>query len=281
MKQEIKEIFERFEGDLTSLALYAYLSPLLNANERKLISLKELALKTGYGRRRLLKTLDRLQEIGVIFYEIQPGNGVSVLPKCNSAIHFVISEFTNVNSALHFVTSALTNVNSLTKSEYPLECEVSEHSLPLLKEEGLNLKLKTETKAKLTPKPKSPSTSGRKPRKKKLPAKPKEKTLGAKIWEAYADEYQKVYGITPPRNAKANANTAQIGQRIGEDALQVIRFYVHHKDRFFVLKRHPLGLALSEAERLYADWKLGTNITSFDANRVERNDSIKKFFETF
>jgi hypothetical protein len=97
-----------------------------------------------------------------------------------------------------------------------------------------------------------------------------EKSLGARIFDAYADAYWTRYGVDPVRNATVNAQCTQIGKRLGEEATEVVRFYVRHNRAFYVQKSHPIGLMLSDAEALRTEWATGKSVTTAEARDVER-----------
>jgi hypothetical protein len=101
-------------------------------------------------------------------------------------------------------------------------------------------------------------------------ASPAGPTLGSRIFEAYADAYQLRYGVEPARNATVNSQCANLGKRLGEQAIEVVRFYVRHNRSFYVQKSHPIGLALQDAESLRTEWLRGEQVTGAAARDVER-----------
>lgn len=98
----------------------------------------------------------------------------------------------------------------------------------------------------------------------------REKSLGSKIFDAYRSAYVARWKNEPVRNARVNSQCTQLGQRLGEDALDVVRFYVLHNDSMFIRDMHPIGLCLAKAEGLHTQWKLGHAITSADVRIAER-----------
>lgn len=294
MNSKDEEIFKIFEGDFTSLALYVYISSLLKTNERQLIALKEFYSKTGFGRNRLLKSFDQLQKFNLISYEIIHGIGVSVLRKSNC-------EFRFQNSAVQDESICDYKKNNC---DYLLYKEIQKHNLEFQKhnclttsevadineqrefirtyqdqdlKQSLNLKLKlsSKTKTKLIPKPKTKLKSKTKSKSlvpaKRKPKSLKPKTLGARIWDSYAEAYEERYGFKPATSAASYSNTAQIGQRVGEEGPDIVRYYVNHSDKFFTQNRHAIRFALSNIDRLRADRILGMNISSQDAKAFEDN----------
>ena len=57
-----------------------------------------------------------------------------------------------------------------------------------------------------------------------------------------------------------------------DDAPDIVRFYLGHKDFLYVKKMHPISLLLQDAEKLYAEWKSGKKITTADAKKTELVD---------
>ncbi|MFV3014647.1 hypothetical protein ACM9HO_02815, partial [Pseudomonas sp. KHB2.9] len=71
------------------------------------------------------------------------------------------------------------------------------------------------------------------------PKAPRQKTeaqiANTNTWDAYTIAYLERYGVEPVRNAKVNAQVAQLVQRLGaEEAPQVAMFYVTINDSFFI-----------------------------------------------
>lgn len=163
MKQEIKEIFERFEGDITSGAVYLYLLTLFNANERQLISLVEVGRKTGLSPKRLKSILSRLTEMKLIETFLRPKRGYEVgLLETNVLRHEtnVLRHETDVPRHSTDVSRHKTDVSCLTNLPPYISSERSGDDIQKPKASSHNLNLTTQTKAKLE----SSVTSARKPR---------------------------------------------------------------------------------------------------------------------
>lgn len=95
-------------------------------------------------------------------------------------------------------------------------------------------------------------------------------------WSAYASAYASRWHTEPSRNAQVNSQIKQFVSRIGPDAPQVAEFYVSHNDRYYVLKRHPVGMLLKDAEGLHTQWKTGARSTSLEARSSEAVDSARE-----
>lgn len=98
-------------------------------------------------------------------------------------------------------------------------------------------------------------------------------TTGSKIWDSYSFAYSQKYGTPPIRNAKSNSLCSQLAKRLGDDAIQVIAFYVTHGDRWYTQKCHALEYALKDAEKLHMEWRNGCQMTGIMAQRLERQST--------
>lgn len=107
--------------------------------------------------------------------------------------------------------------------------------------------------------------------------------LAGKIWESYSTAYFTRYGSDPVRNAKVNAQIGQLAKRLGDEAPDVVRFYVGHSKSFYVQKAHEIGLCLADAEGLRTQWATGTKITNVQARQADSaaaiTDQIKRIRE--
>lgn len=88
--------------------------------------------------------------------------------------------------------------------------------------------------------------------------KPSREPVTNPVWDAYADEYRKRYGVQPIRNRTVNGQLAQFVQRVGQqDAPDIARFFVTLDERFYCQGRHTVGQMLSDAEKLAPMWQGG------------------------
>ena len=110
------------------------------------------------------------------------------------------------------------------------------------------------------------------------PAK-KDKTLGSRIWESYEAAFENSHQVKPARNAKQNKLCQMIGDRIGEDAIEVIKFYCSNPNAWYLTKLHSLSVALADIEKLQVEWKRGAYITSVDTREAELRAHNKKIIE--
>lgn len=104
-------------------------------------------------------------------------------------------------------------------------------------------------------------------------AEPKPQTeapLNVRAWISYAAAYERRWQVAPVSNATVRGQMAAIVRRIGEDAIGVMAFYVSHNDKFYVLKQHPVGLALKDCESLSTQYKRNQAVTSYDVNQAEK-----------
>ncbi|WP_238348841.1 hypothetical protein [Pseudomonas lactis] len=108
--------------------------------------------------------------------------------------------------------------------------------------------------------------------------KPKQKTdaqiANTNTWDAYTIAYLERYGVEPVRNAKVNAQVAQLVQRLGaEEAPQVAMFYVTINDSFFIRSSHELGLLVSRAEGIRTQWLTGRQVNAVTARQMENTQA--------
>ena len=114
---------------------------------------------------------------------------------------------------------------------------------------------------------------------KKSPLIRMDKILNLKVWDAYREEYLTRYRVEPVRNASVNAKISQIAKRLGDDAPEVVRFFVNHPDSFYVRAMHSIGLCLRDAEALSTQWRKGKAITSNDMRNYERNQGYQQIID--
>lgn len=105
--------------------------------------------------------------------------------------------------------------------------------------------------------------------------KPPEVGPSAATWAAYAEAHEARYGVPPVRNARVNAQVAQVVSRLGaEEAPEVARWFVTHNAGWYVTKGHPIGALLADAEKLRTEWATGRRITRGDAREAETLDEF-------
>lgn len=108
----------------------------------------------------------------------------------------------------------------------------------------------------------------------KKPKKAEGPTDGAKVWAAYADAYHFRYKVPPVRNATTNNQALQLTKRVGTDvAVELVRFYVHQADSFYLRNMHVIGLCLKDCEMLVTRMLSGKKISQKTAQKMETADS--------
>ena len=105
------------------------------------------------------------------------------------------------------------------------------------------------------------------------------KSLNIEIWETYKISFIKRYKTEPIRNAAVNAKIAQLGKRLGNDAVEVVKFFLNHNDSFYLKQMHSIGLCLRDAESLHAQWKTKMPITTADAKKIEKESEFVSQWE--
>lgn len=93
-------------------------------------------------------------------------------------------------------------------------------------------------------------------------------------WEAYRTAYAARWRVEPKRNATVNSQIKALVARLGQDAPSVATFYLQHNDRYYILKRHPVGALLRDAEGMYQQWKTGMKATTLEARSAEQKDAV-------
>ena len=112
------------------------------------------------------------------------------------------------------------------------------------------------------------------------PAAPKpDQPVGATTWNAYATAYTDRYGAPPVRNAKVNAQIAQLVQRLGlEEAPRVAAWYVGHQRQDYIRATHTVDLLLRDAEGLRTQWANGRQTTHTAASQADRTQTNASAF---
>lgn len=98
--------------------------------------------------------------------------------------------------------------------------------------------------------------------------------LNKRIWESYRQAYLTRYKVDPARNATVNTQISQLGKRLGEEAVEVIAFYLGSNNGYYVQRCHPVGACLSDAESLRTQWLRGRAITRNDVKDFEKADKF-------
>jgi hypothetical protein len=70
-----------------------------------------------------------------------------------------------------------------------------------------------------------------------------------------------------------NAQMAQVVARLGGEAEFVAEFYLSHRNRYYVEKMHPVGLLLSDAEKLRTEWATGRQTTATQALQADKTQT--------
>lgn len=103
--------------------------------------------------------------------------------------------------------------------------------------------------------------------------------LNRKIWDSYKTAYLERWQKEPIRNARVNKQISDIGKRLGQEAVEVVKFYVSHNKAFYVENTHSIGLCLQDAESLHTQWTRGQAITRNDVRQFEQADHYKQQIE--
>jgi hypothetical protein len=108
----------------------------------------------------------------------------------------------------------------------------------------------------------------------KAKQKTEAQTANANTWDAYTIAYLERYGVEPVRNAKVNAQIAQLVQRLGADeAPGVAAFFVTINDSFFIRSSHEFGMLVARAEGIRTQWVTGRQVNAVTARQIENTQA--------
>lgn len=97
-----------------------------------------------------------------------------------------------------------------------------------------------------------------------------QKDLNKRIWESYRSAYLIRWKVEPVRNQTVNGQISMLRSRLGDEAVEVVAFYLTSNNTFYVGKCHPIGLCLQDAEALRTQMLKGTAITSSMLKNFEK-----------
>lgn len=93
-------------------------------------------------------------------------------------------------------------------------------------------------------------------------------------WGAYADAYYGTYQAEPVRNAKVNRQIVEFVSRLGgAEAPHVARFFVGHKNAYYVREMHAVGAMLKDAEKLRTEWATNSRMTQTKAQQADKTQT--------
>lgn len=94
------------------------------------------------------------------------------------------------------------------------------------------------------------------------------------VWNAYEAAYELRHGVAPPDSAKGRSQLKQFLTRVpAQDAPEIAAFFLTHNDALYIRAKHPIDLLLRDAPKLYAEWKLGQQVTGTEAREQERTQA--------
>jgi len=104
-----------------------------------------------------------------------------------------------------------------------------------------------------------------------------QKDLNRRIWASYQDAYLFRYKIEPIRNAKVNGIVSMLRQRLGEEAIDVVKFYLESNHSFYVGKTHSISHCLNDCETLRTQMLKGKAITPTMIKNYEKQNQEIEF----
>jgi len=115
----------------------------------------------------------------------------------------------------------------------------------------------------------------------------------SELWDAWSEAYRQRYGVEYPRNAKVNSQLKTIKERIGQNAAEVIKFYLMSNDAWLLKTKHAVGNLAKNPETWLVRWQSGQHTisdrlareaekaaTADDEMRVAR-EKVKRLFSFF
>lgn len=103
--------------------------------------------------------------------------------------------------------------------------------------------------------------------------------VGSDVWSAYRAAYFAAYGVEPVRNAKANTLCKQLVQRLGGDgAVSVVKFFLTHRQAYYVTRLHPLSACVADAEALHTQMLANHRVSSSDAREADKSQANAQTF---
>lgn len=96
-----------------------------------------------------------------------------------------------------------------------------------------------------------------------------QKPTRQKTWVSYSDAYASRYGVAPNRDAKVNSLIKKIVESVGEEAIQLVQFFVRHQKTFYVDRMHDLGLCVADIQSLRTQMLTGVTVVPIQ-NRFQK-----------
>lgn len=90
----------------------------------------------------------------------------------------------------------------------------------------------------------------------------KSESTNTDLWHTWSEAYRQRYGVDYPRNAKVNSQLKQLRSALGDDAEEVIRFYLMSNDAWVLKTKHALGNLVKSPESWHVRWQSGQHTIS-------------------
>lgn len=100
------------------------------------------------------------------------------------------------------------------------------------------------------------------------------KELRSEIWDRYSNAFFTRYKTEPVRNASVNSKIKLLAERLGDEAKDVVEFYVTHNNAFYVRSTHSIGLCLQDAEGLRTQWATGRMTSQKEAQQADSSTAL-------
>jgi len=122
--------------------------------------------------------------------------------------------------------------------------------------------------------PAEPTTRGKaspKP-KKKAPKHPP--GWSVPVWNAYSKAYEQRHGVAPVSGAQNYALCTKLREALGDDAIEVARFYCYTNNSYHAGRKHPLTALLADAGKFHTEWVTGRHSTQTEARQGDRRQAL-------
>lgn len=123
------------------------------------------------------------------------------------------------------------------------------------------------------------SGAARVPRAKRSADTDESMLMRQETWESYKLAYEERWRVLPDRNATLNSNIKALVEKVGQDAPNLVRFYLSHNDGLYVKACHPMSLCLRDHVALKTQMLRGQAITTADIRRLERQQEHQSIID--
>lgn len=103
--------------------------------------------------------------------------------------------------------------------------------------------------------------------------------LRKRIRDTYSSAYFQRYGVDVIFNKEFNSKIKSLAIRMGEEAIEIVKFYLTHNDSFYIKSCHSIGLCLRDCEALRTQMLKGIQITNTKLKSYEKEQTYRDTIE--